>query len=66
MAPLTKVSSRFRGPYATLLKKEFRVQQISFLLAGVFVLIGVAGFCLAKRYADWPPESWGEIYSFTL
>jgi hypothetical protein len=52
VAPLTKVSSRFRGPYATLLKKEFRVQQISFLLAGVFVLIGVAGLCLAKRYTE--------------
>jgi len=50
VAPLTKVSSRFRGPYATLLKKEFRVQQISFLLAGVCVLIGVAGLCIAKPY----------------
>ena len=52
VAPLTKVSSRFRGPYATLLKKEFRVQQISFLLAGVFVLIGVAGLCIAKPSAE--------------
>ncbi len=52
VAPLTKVSSRFRGPFATLLKKEFRVQQISFLLAGVFVLIAVGGFCLAKRHPE--------------
>ena len=48
--PLTKVSSRFRGPFATLLKKEFRLQQISFLLAGVFVLIAVAGVCLVKLH----------------
>ncbi len=46
--PLTKASARFRGPFATLLKKEFRLQQISFLLAGLFVLIAVAGFCLIK------------------
>ena len=50
--PLTKVSSRFRGPFATLLKKEFRLQQIGFLLAGVFILIAVAGFCLAKRHRE--------------
>jgi ABC-type transport system involved in multi-copper enzyme maturation permease subunit len=52
VAPLTKISSRFRGPFATLLKKEFRLQQISFLLAGLFVLIAVAGFCLVKRYPE--------------
>jgi ABC-type Na+ efflux pump permease subunit len=52
VAPLTRISSRFRGPFATLLKKEFRLQQVGILLAGVFVLIAVAGFCLAKRYLD--------------
>jgi hypothetical protein len=51
-APLTRVASRFRGPYAALLKKEFRLQQISFLLAGVFVLIALAGFCLSKPRPD--------------
>jgi hypothetical protein len=50
--PLTRMSSRFRGPFATLLKKEFRLQQISFLLAGVFVLVAVAGFCVAVRRPD--------------
>jgi len=48
--PLTKVSARFHGPFATLLKKEFRLQQICFLLAGLFVLIAVAGFCLINRH----------------
>ena len=47
--PLTKVTSPFRGPFATLLKKEFRLQQVSFLLAGIFVFIAVAGFCLLKH-----------------
>jgi hypothetical protein len=52
VAPLTKASARFRGPFATLLKKEFRMQQISFLVAGVFVLIAVTGLCLAPRYLE--------------
>jgi hypothetical protein len=52
VAPLAKVSSRFRGPFATLLKKEFRLQQTGFLLAGVFILVAVTGFCIAKRYPE--------------
>ena len=50
--PLTRVSARFRGPFATLLKKEFRLQQVSFLLAGLFVLIAAAGFCLIKGHSE--------------
>jgi hypothetical protein len=50
--PLTRLSSRFGGPFATLLKKEFRLQQISFLLAGMFVVIAVVGFCLAKPHHE--------------
>jgi len=52
MRPLTKVSSRFRGPFGTLLKKEFRLQQVSFLLAGVSVLIAAAACCLHQRHAE--------------
>jgi ABC-type Na+ efflux pump permease subunit len=51
--PLTRASSGFRGPFATLLKKEFRLQQISFLLAGLFILFAVVGACLIKPYPDW-------------
>ena len=50
--PLTKASSRFRGPFASLLKKEFRLQQASFLLAGVFFLTAVIGHCLIPLYTD--------------
>src|ERR1019366_3181955 len=50
--PLTRASSGFRGPFATLLKKEFRLQQISFLLAGMFVLFAVVGASLIKRYPN--------------
>jgi hypothetical protein len=52
VAPLTKASARFRGPFATLLKKEFRMQQINFLVAGVFVLIAVTGLLLSMRYIE--------------
>jgi hypothetical protein len=31
--PLSRIAARFRGPFASLLKKELRLQQISFLLA---------------------------------
>jgi hypothetical protein len=40
------ISGRFRGPFATLLKKELRLLQASYLLAGMFVLVAVVGFCL--------------------
>jgi hypothetical protein len=46
--PLTRLSARFQGPFAALLRKEFRLQQISFLVAGLFFLIALAGFCLIK------------------
>jgi hypothetical protein len=48
--PLARVSSRVRGPFGSLLKKELRLQQVSFLLAGVFFLIAVVGFCLIPIY----------------
>ncbi|MCX6924384.1 MAG: hypothetical protein NT154_14395, partial [Verrucomicrobia bacterium] len=65
--PLTKVTSQFRGPFATLLKKEFHLQQVSFLLAGVFVLIAVAGFCLAKSYPEVAAGTvGGDIFIYAL
>jgi ABC-type transport system involved in multi-copper enzyme maturation permease subunit len=48
--PLARLSSGFSGPFATLLKKEFRLQQVSFLLAGIFFLIAVIGFCVFPLY----------------
>jgi ABC-type transport system involved in multi-copper enzyme maturation permease subunit len=48
--PLTRLGARFQSPFATLLKKEFRLQQISFLLAGLFFLFAVAGACLIQRH----------------
>ena len=48
--PLARISSRFRGPYAALLKKELRLQQAGFLVAGVFFFIAVIGFCTFLIY----------------
>ncbi len=50
--PLASVSSHFRGPFASLLKKEFRLQQVSFLVAGGFFLLAVVGFCLMPLYRE--------------
>jgi hypothetical protein len=60
--PLTALSSRFRGPFASLLKKELRLQQISFLLAGLFVLIALAGTCLGRLHSEWGPNILGGDY----
>jgi hypothetical protein len=46
--PLARVGARFHSPFATLLKKELCLQQISFMLAGLFVLIALAGACVYK------------------
>ena len=50
--PLTRIGARFQSPFATLLKKEFRLQQISFLLAGLFLLFALAGACLIKHHRN--------------
>jgi hypothetical protein len=47
--PFAVIGARFRGPFAALLKKELRLQQISFMLAGLFVLISLLGLCFWSR-----------------
>ncbi len=56
--PLARAAARFHSPFATLLKKEFRLQQTSFLLAGLFFLIAVAGACLYQHHRDWAEGIW--------
>ncbi len=50
--PLAAVGSRFRGPFATLLKKELRLQQTCFVLAGIFFVIAFGGFCLIHLHKN--------------
>jgi hypothetical protein len=50
--PLTRLASHFGGEFAALLKKELRLQQISFLLAGLFVSIALAGACLVHFHSE--------------
>jgi hypothetical protein len=50
--PLTRIGARFHSPFAALLKKEFRLQQISFLLSVLSVLFAVVAACLIKHYPD--------------
>jgi hypothetical protein len=46
--PLSRISARFHGQFATLLKKEFRLQQTSFVLTGLFFLIALTGAFLIQ------------------
>lgn len=50
--PLTRLGARFQSPFAALLKKEYRLQQISFLLAGLFCLVAAVGACLINYHRD--------------
>ena len=63
LRPLTK---HFRRDSADrlprLLKKEFRLQQISFLLAGLFVLIALTGACLIRFQSEWGRNVLGGDY----
>ena len=47
------ISGRFIGQFSTLIKKELRLQQVSFLMAGFFCLAAVAGALLYKLRPDW-------------
>jgi hypothetical protein len=67
--PLSRIASRFRGAFASLVKKELRLQQISFLLAGLFFLIALAGVCVIPFRSEWGPNIVGGdfiIYVFVL
>jgi hypothetical protein len=41
--PFERISARFTGEFASLIKKELRLQQFSFLVAGIFGLLALAG-----------------------
>jgi ABC-type transport system involved in multi-copper enzyme maturation permease subunit len=47
------IFGRFTGQFPTLLKKELRLQQISFLMAGFFCIAAVGGALLYKLRPDW-------------
>lgn len=59
-----KLFGGFAGPFASLVAKEVRLQQMSFLLAGFFCLVVVAGAFLSRSRAMWG-ESILEV-DFTL
>lgn len=54
--PLTRLSGEFPGPFASLVKKELRMQQVSFLVTGIFCVLALAGVvtgvCLRRHYPD--------------
>jgi ABC-type transport system involved in multi-copper enzyme maturation permease subunit len=54
--PLKEVSAGFTGPFASLLKKELRLQQVSFLLAGLFCIVAFlgTGWYFFQHESRWP------------
>jgi len=50
LRPFRRLSAGFTGPFGSLVKKELRLQQISFLGAGLFCLVAVAGTLLYQRH----------------
>jgi hypothetical protein len=47
VTPWTRLSAGLTSPFANLLKKEFRVQQATFLLAGTFCLLCLSALVVA-------------------
>jgi hypothetical protein len=45
-------SGRLTGPFGALLKKEFRLQQTTFFVAGLFYVFALAGLALCPIYRD--------------
>ena len=60
--PLSRIASRFSGEFASLVRKELRLQQISFVLAALFVLIAVSSACLIRFDSEWGRNILGGDY----
>lgn len=50
--PLAALSARLTGPVGSLIKKELRLQQVSFIMAGAFCLFALAGVLLDFSYPE--------------
>ncbi len=55
-----------RGPFASLVRKELRLQQPSFLITGLFCLIAAVGVCGFLFPGDWGAEIVGGDFAVYL
>jgi hypothetical protein len=59
---LQRIAGLFQGPFSTLLKKELRLQQLTFIAAGLFFLAGLGFSILDYSHRGGPnANNWGEI-----
>jgi hypothetical protein len=63
---LSSVAARLTGPFGALLKKEFRLQQITFIMAGLFCFFALAGLGLYPIYKDAAEGVWAIDFSVYL
>lgn len=63
---LLGVSGQSTGPVASLLKKELRLQQIVFILSGLFVLGSITGTVLYYHSREWAVVVFALCYSLHL
>jgi len=66
LRPFRALAARFNGPFAALLKKELRLQQISFFLAGLFCLVAVLGGILYLGQLHLPADKRWALWIFTF
>jgi hypothetical protein len=63
---LSSVSARLIGPFGALFKKEFRLQQTTFLMAGLFCFFALVGLGLYPIYRDAAEVIWGIDFAVFL
>jgi hypothetical protein len=63
---LSSVAARLTGAFGALLKKELRLQQTTFLIAGIFCLFAVVGLGMHPIYRDAAEVMWGINFAVLL
>ncbi len=64
--PLAALSARFTGPVGSLMKKELRLQQLSFIMAGAFCLFALAGALLSYTFPLIAEGVWAADFSVLI
>jgi hypothetical protein len=64
--PLAAISARLTSPVGSLIKKELRLQQVSFILAGAFCLFALAGAILNYPFPSIAEGVWAADYAILI
>jgi hypothetical protein len=63
---LSSIAARLTGPFGALLKKEFHLQQTTFLIAGIFCFFALVGLGMHPIYSDAAEVIWGIDFAVFL